>query len=76
MSSGAGEVSLPETLTLEQAYRAAFCMVEQYIDLEQDPDVGLVLLLQYMESDPARWVDWTAAVKKSLDDGHTIDPHR
>ena len=32
---------LPETLTLEQAYRAAFYMVDQYIALEQVPDEGL-----------------------------------
>jgi hypothetical protein len=75
MSDGSSGDQLPESLTLEQAYRAAFYMVEQYIDLEKNPDVGLVLLLQYMESDPARWVDWVAAVKKGLRDSGVIDPH-
>lgn len=60
---------LPDRLTLEEAYRAAYYMVEQYVALEDQPDVGLVLLLQYLESDPARWDDWVASVRRGLDDG-------
>jgi len=66
---------LPETLTLEQAYRAAFYMVDQYVALERLPDEGLVLLWQYMKSDPARWVDWVAAVRQGLGDDGTVEPH-
>ncbi|MFC1439078.1 hypothetical protein ABUW04_12470 [Streptacidiphilus sp. N1-10] len=65
----------PATLTLEQAYRAAFYMVDQYIALEERPDEGLVLLWQYMQSDPARWTDWLASVQRGLDDVNSIEPH-
>ncbi|MEW2518774.1 hypothetical protein [Actinacidiphila alni] len=66
---------VPEALTLEQAYRAAFRMVEQYIDLEDDPDENLILLLQYMESDPARWTDWLAAIRWASANSDAVDPH-
>ena len=75
MTDEISDGQVPESLTLEQAYRAAFYMVEQYIDLEKDPDVGLALLMQYMESDPARWFDWLASVRKGLGDGGAVDPH-
>lgn len=75
MNDAINDDPLPETLTLEQAYRAAFYIVDQYIDLEPVPDEGLVLLWQYMRSDPARWVDWVAAVKQGLGDEGTVDPH-
>ena len=65
----------PENLTLIEAYRAAYYMVEQYIALEEQPDVGLVLLQQYMESDPARWTDWIASVQRGLNEPAAIDPH-
>ena len=29
--------------------------------LEREPDEGLVLFHQYLQSDPARWEDWKAA---------------
>jgi hypothetical protein len=48
---------LPETLTLDDAFRAAFYMTEQYVALEIEPDAGLVLFEQYLHSDPARWED-------------------
>lgn len=66
---------LPENLTLVEAYRAAYYMVEQYIALEEQPDIGLVLLLQYLESDPARWTDWIASVQRGLGEPNVIDPH-
>ena len=47
-----------ESLTLSEAYRAAFHLVDQYIALEREPDEGLVLLWAYLTTDPARWNDW------------------
>jgi hypothetical protein len=67
---------LPESLTPTEAYLAAFHMVRQYIALEEKPDDGLVLLLQYLISDPARSEDWVDAVRQALDDKKTIDPGR
>lgn len=58
---------VPESLTLDEAYRAAFHLVSQYIDLEHEPDTGLVLLQQYLKSDPARWDDWKTAVRHAMD---------
>jgi hypothetical protein len=60
---------LPASLTLDEAFRAAVYMTEQYVDLERDPDEGLILYLQYLRSDPACWDDWRSAVQRSLDDG-------
>jgi hypothetical protein len=45
---------LPDALTLDEAYRAAFFMTDLYVGLESDPDEGLVLFRQYLQSDPAR----------------------
>lgn len=59
---------VPETLTLEEAFRAAFFMTDQYIALERQPDEGLVLFHQYLRSDPARWHDWLAAVRRAVDE--------
>jgi hypothetical protein len=67
--------SIPEALTPTEAYRAAYCMVEQYVALEAQPDTGLVLLLQYLASDPARWDDWEASVRRALADDTTVAPH-
>jgi hypothetical protein len=60
---------LPASLTLDEAFRAAVYMTEQYIGLEREPDEGLVLYLQYLRTDPARWDDWQSAVRRGLDDG-------
>lgn len=61
---------LPESLTLDEAFRAAFYMVELYVSLEQKPSEDLVLLLRYLRSDPACWHDWLASVRRGLaDDG-------
>ena len=57
---------LPETLTLDQAYRAAFFLADAYVGLESSPNVGLVLFHQYLQSDPARWEDWKRAVHAAL----------
>lgn len=65
---------VPQTLTLDQAFRAAFLMVDQYIALEQQPDEGLVLIHQYLLSDPARWEDWKSAVRRVLVGDLRTDP--
>lgn len=56
------DVNLPETLTLAEAYRAAFYLTDLYVGVESSPDDGLVLFHQYLLSDPARWEDWKRAV--------------
>jgi hypothetical protein len=65
---------LPETLTLDDAFRAAFYMTEQYVALEDEPDVGLVLFEQYLHSDPARWEDWKTAVRRAIEHDAPTDP--
>lgn len=62
-----GGESLPETLTLEEAYRAAFFLTDSYIGIESSPDEGLMLFHQYLRSDPARWDDWKRAVRLAVD---------
>ena len=57
---------LPETLTLDEAYRAAFFLTDLYIGIESSPDEGLVLFHQYLQSDAARWEDWQRAVRDAL----------
>ena len=66
--------SLPETLTLDEAYRAAFFLADLYVGLESSPDEGLVLFHQYLQSDPARWEDWRRAVRKAVRPEATPDP--
>lgn len=65
---------LPDSLTLDEAFRAAFYMVDLYVSLEQKPSENLVLLLQYLHSDPARWDDWLASVRRGLADGGWASP--
>lgn len=36
--------AIPETLTLDQAFRAAFFLADQYLALERVPDEGAVAL--------------------------------
>jgi hypothetical protein len=60
------ENELPETLTLEQAFSAAYFMIEIYGDVENWRSEDIVLLHQYMNSDPARWSDWKHAVSRAL----------
>ncbi|WP_236793842.1 hypothetical protein [Amycolatopsis sp. GM8] len=68
------EVSLPESLSLVEAFRAAYYLAEQYVALEANPDAGLVLFLQYLNSDPARSDDWRQAVRTALSDGGAASP--
>ena len=60
---------LPDAITLDEAFRAAYYLTEQYLGLESNPDEGLVLFFQYLSSDPARWDDWKQAVRTALADG-------
>ena len=57
---------LPETLTLDEAYPAAFFLTDAYVRLESSPDSGLVRFHQYLQSDPARWDDWKSAIQTAL----------
>lgn len=59
---------LPESLTLDQAFRAAFFLTDGYLSLEAEPDVGVMLFYEYLRSDPARWDDWKAAVLRAMND--------
>lgn len=59
---------LPHLLTLDEAFRAAYFMVDRYIALESNPDKGLVLLSQYLKSDPARWSDWEDSIRAAVSD--------
>lgn len=62
------ESVLPETLTLDEAFRAAYFLVDLHVGLEADPGENLALFHQYLLSDPARWTDWLASVKKAIAD--------
>ena len=62
----ADDSPLPETLTLDEAYRAAFFRTDLNVGIESSPDEGLVLFRQYLQSDPARWEDWKRAVREAL----------
>jgi hypothetical protein len=68
------EASLPDRVTLDEAFRAALRMTEQYVVLEAQPDTGLVLFLEYLRSDPARWDDWRSAVRAALNEEYPRDP--
>ena len=69
-----GDSTVPETLTLEEAYRAAFFLTDSYVAVESNPDEGLVLFHQYLQSDPARWEDWRQAVRRALRPEVNPDP--
>ena len=60
---------LPDSLTLDGAFRSAFYMVIRYLEVEQEPSEDIVLLAQYMWTDPARWQDSQGAVRRALGDG-------
>lgn len=66
--------SLPETLTLDEDFRAAYYMADQYVALEREPDVGLVLFHEYLRSDSARWEDWKVAVRRAIEADAATDP--
>lgn len=59
---------LPDSLTLDEAYRAAFYLVLAYVRRGELPGSDTELLVQYLWTDPARWQDWKAAVRRALED--------
>lgn len=61
-----GSDQLPESLTLDEAFRAAFYVVLAYVRRGAADYSDAVLLVQYMRSDPARWSDWQTAVHRAL----------
>jgi hypothetical protein len=65
---------LPATLTLDEAYRSAFYLVLDYFRRGHEDPKDVVLLLQSMWTDPARWHDWQAAIRRALEDGGVADP--
>ena len=66
---------LPASLTLEEAFRAAYFMIEKYTSLEVNPAPDFLLMKQYMLSDPARWSDWLDSVNRALDNPNTAAEH-
>jgi hypothetical protein len=69
------DAELPATLSLDEAYRAAFYLVLQYLELEKEPDDALVVLGMYLWTDPARWAGWLRAVGRALGDGGAANPN-
>jgi hypothetical protein len=66
--SAIDERDLPSSLTLEEAFSAAYFMIQIYGDVESWRSEDILLLHQYMKSDPARWNDWKRAVSRALAD--------
>jgi hypothetical protein len=64
--SGINERDLPASLTLEEAFNAAYFMIQIYGGVESWRSEDIVLLHHYMETDPARWSDWKKAVGLAL----------
>ncbi|MDQ4212834.1 hypothetical protein [Microbacterium capsulatum] len=64
----ATEEEAGESLSIEEGFRAAFFIVDQYMSLEEEPDEGLALFHTYMVSDPARWSDWKESIEKARAD--------
>lgn len=64
---------MPESLTVDEAYRAAFYMMLGY---QQRGDITgeYALLVQYLWTDPARWEDWKDAVSRAMRDGGLANP--
>ena len=68
------DAELPATLTINEAFRASYYMVLQYLEIEQTPSDELLLFAHYLWSDPARGDDWASAVRRALADGGLADP--
>jgi len=65
---------VPENVSVEDGYRAAYYLVEQYAALEPDPDGGLAHLLDYLRFHPARRADWEQAIRQALNPARADDP--
>ena len=66
--------ALPERISLDTAYRAAYYLVEQYAALEVEPGEGLTEFIDYLRANPARWDDWRQAVLHVMTNARTDDP--
>ena len=65
MDGDSGEVRL----TMDEAFRAAYYLIDDYVKIEgDDPQAALVLYRQYMWSDPGREEDWRVAVDRARSD--------
>lgn len=53
-------------LTSDEAFRAAFYMIDRYLSLDTDPSGDLSLLWVYMQSDPARGSDWDESIQRAI----------
>jgi hypothetical protein len=58
------DIALPQSLTLEEAYRTTVYFVERYLSLEETPSVDFALFYEYMRSDPAAASDFTDAIRR------------
>ena len=56
------------TLTTDEAFRAAFYLVDRYLSLDPDTSGELSLLWSYLQSDPARAADWADSIRRAKDD--------
>lgn len=65
------DAELPDSLSLDEAFRAAFYIAVSYRERDDVPrrDSDVDLLIQYLWTDPARWGDWKIAVRRALADG-------
>jgi hypothetical protein len=68
------EFEPPAAITPDEAFRAAFYMALGYFGRGADPSGDLMLFVQYLWSDPARWDDWKEALRAALADGGLADP--
>lgn len=55
-------------LSSDEAFRAAFYMIDRYLSLDPDPSGDLSLLWSYMLDDPARDGDWAESIQRALAD--------
>lgn len=60
--------SADRSLTADEAFRAAFYMIDRYLSLDPDPSGDLSLLWSYMLSDPARHEDWSESIERARAD--------
>jgi hypothetical protein len=71
------EESESQHLTTDEAFRAAFYLVDRYLSLDPPPSGDLSLLWAYLQSDPARAEDWADSIRRAKRDpgwGASIDP--
>lgn len=65
-----------EPLTSDEAFRAAFYLVDRYLSLDPDLSGDLSLLWSYLQTDPARAEDWNDSIRRAKNDpgwGAVID---